>query len=303
MPTSSLSPDVTFIGLGAIGLPMASQLARSGLRVGGVDPSEHARERARDEGILAVPSLGEAPVAPVVVVMVATPAQLENLVAQVLAERAAAQHWVIMSTVGPEAAIASGARLTELGARVVDAPVTGGVPRAESGELTIFASGDDQALGAVSPVLERMGLVRVVGARVGDGQAIKVINQHLCAVHIAVAAESLALASSLGLDPAAVLGFVETGAAASWMLTDRGPRMLMSDPPVRSQIDIFVKDTGLVAAAAAEAGAETPLLDAARRRFLAARELGLGSSDDSRVIETYPAPSDVVTARADGATR
>lgn len=76
------------------------------------------------------------------------------------------------------------------------------------------------------------------------------VNQHLCSVHIAGAAEALSLARSLGLDPVTVLRLVEKGAAGSWMLSDRGPRIVAgTDVEVTSAINIFVKDSGLVASA------------------------------------------------------
>ena len=96
-------------------------------------------------------------------------------------------------------------------------------------------------------MLERFGTVHVVGDEIGAGQAIKVVNQHLASVHIVAAAEALALAGTLGLDPATVLGLLERGAAGSWMLSDRGPRMLESTDvgvPAKSSIGIFVKDSG-----------------------------------------------------------
>ena len=280
---------ITFVGVGAIGLPMATQLAAAGHRVTGVDPFPAARERAADAGISAVESITEAPQADTVVVMVATPDQLAELVTLALAATdPSGQTWIIMSTVGPASVVEQAARLEAAGAAVVDAPVTGGVARASTGELTMFVSGSPAATAAATEPLAALGTARIVGEAIGDGQAIKVVNQHLCAVHIAAAAEALALASSLGLDPAAVLPLVESGAAASWMLSDRGPRMLQdTDAPVMSRVDIFVKDTGLVADAASAAGAATPVLDAARERFLAAAASGLGARDDSRVIETY----------------
>jgi 3-hydroxyisobutyrate dehydrogenase-like beta-hydroxyacid dehydrogenase len=118
---------------------------------------------------------------------------------------------------------------------------------------------------------------------------VKVVNQHLCSVHIVAAAEALSLGASLGLDQAAVLDLVAGGAAGSWMLSDRGPRMLEDDPTVTSTIGIFVKDSGLVAEAAASAGADVPVLAAARARYLAAAEAGLERADDSQVIRTYGA--------------
>jgi 3-hydroxyisobutyrate dehydrogenase/putative dehydrogenase len=223
----------------------------------------------------------------VVIVMVATPEQLAGLVDQVT-HQVRGQRWVIMSTVGPMAVREQGEVLRRLGARLVDAPVTGGVARAKTGALVIFAAGASDDVASVRPVLDTMGNVRVTGENLGDGQSIKVVNQHLCAVHIAAAAEALSLARSLGLDPTTVLGLVEQGAAGSWMLSDRGPRMLAgNDVEVTSAINIFVKDSGLVASAGAACGAQIPLLTTAHERFCKAAEMGLGLRDDSKVIETW----------------
>jgi 3-hydroxyisobutyrate dehydrogenase/putative dehydrogenase len=193
-----------------------------------------------------------------------------------------------MSTVGPDAVRREGERLAAAGARVIDAPVTGGTARAKRGELVIFAAGAQRDIDDVRPVLDAMGTVRITGTKLGDGQAIKLVNQHLCSVHIVAAAEALNLARSLGLDPAAVLDLVEKGAAGSWMLSDRGPRMLQgANVTVTSAIDIFVKDSDLVVAAARACGADVPLLSTANARYHAAADAGLGARDDSRVIDTW----------------
>jgi 3-hydroxyisobutyrate dehydrogenase-like beta-hydroxyacid dehydrogenase len=287
------APAVAFVGLGAIGLPMATQLAAGGYRVIGVDPFPAARERAIAAGIEAAASIDAVGDASLVVVMVATPDQLAGLIDDAVAAGVTpGTTWVVMSTVGPDAVASAAEKLHAAGARVVDAPVTGGVARARTGSLTIFASGASDALAEATAALDLLGTVRVVGDELGQGQAIKVVNQHLCSVHIVAAAEALALADRLGLDPAVVLPLLESGAAGSWMLSDRGPRMLQgTDVEVTSQINIFVKDSGLVADAARGAGADTPVLDAARERYLAAAAAGLGTRDDSRVIETYQAPA------------
>lgn len=284
-----MTAPVVFVGLGAIGTPMSQRIAAAGFAVTGVDPFEAARERAASAGIAAVGSIADAPAEGAVVVMVATPEQLDALVAEALdAGVAAGRTWIVMSTVGPDAVTRAGAALRQAGAAVVDAPVTGGVARATTGELIVFASGAEAALASVADVLAPLGAVRVVGGELGQGQAIKVVNQHLCSVHIVAAAEALALGESLGLDKAAVLDLVGGGAAGSWMLADRGPRMLLgTDAPVTSTIGIFVKDSGLVADAAEAVGAEVPVLAAARARYLQAAESGLERRDDSRVIETY----------------
>ena len=279
--------NVAFIGLGAIGLPMAVQIQQAGHAVIGVELSETGRTAAQEQDIVATADWRAAIDADLVVVMVATPAQLEALVTQ-FTEVRSGQHWVIMSTVGPAAVREQGARLLQKGVQVVDAPVTGGVARAKTGSLLIFASGSVSALERVAPVLQAMGNVKTTGENVGDGQAIKVVNQHLCSVHLVAAAEALSLARSLGLDPVQVLELVQHGAGGSWMLSDRGPRMLEgTDTQVTSMVDIFVKDSGLVALAAQGCNAQVPLLDIAHQRFTQAAESGLGKRDDSRVIETW----------------
>lgn len=278
---------VTFIGVGAIGLPMALQLQRAGHEVTGVDVSDVVIATARSSGIETVTYFSEAPNPDVVVVMVATPDQLAGLVGRITGS-VRGQLWLIMSTVGPQSVREQGEVLRRAGARVVDAPVTGGVARARTGELVIFAAGAPNDVTSAAPILDAMGTVRVTGERLGDGQSIKVVNQHLCSVHLAAAAEALSLARSLGLDPATVLRLVETGAAGSWMLSDRGPRMLAgNDVAVTSAVNIFVKDSGLVASAGESCGAQLPLLSIAHERFCRAAEAGLGLRDDSRVIETW----------------
>ena len=278
---------VTFVGVGAIGLPMALQIQKAGHEVTGIDVSEAVIANAKANGIETVRQLADAPPAEVVVVMVATPDQLAGFVARAT-DLVRGQLWLIMSTVGPQSVREQGEVLQRAGARVVDVPVTGGVARAKTGELVIFAAGAPDDVTAATPILEAMGTVRVTGQRLGDGQSIKVVNQHLCSVHIVAAAEALSLARSLGLDPAAVLRLIEKGAAGSWMLSDRGPRMVAgNDVEVTSAINIFVKDSGLVAAAGESCGAELPLLTVAHERFRQAAEGGLGLRDDSRVIETW----------------
>jgi len=278
---------VTFVGVGAIGLPMSLQIQRAGHEVTGVDVSPAVVANATSSGINTLQDMSDAPVADVVVVMVATPEQLAGLVGRAT-QAVQGQLWLIMSTVGPQSVRDQGEVLQRAGARVVDAPVTGGVARARTGELVIFAAGDPEDVAKAAPILDAMGTVRVTGPRLGDGQSIKVVNQHLCSVHIAAAAEALNLARSLGLDPASVLKLVEKGAAGSWMLSDRGPRMIAgTDVEVTSAINIFVKDSGLVRSAGESCGAELPLLSIAHERFCRAAEAGLGLRDDSRVIETW----------------
>jgi 3-hydroxyisobutyrate dehydrogenase len=110
---------------------------------------------------------------------------------------------MIMSTVGPEFVVSAADRLSGLDVSLVDAPVSGGVRRARNGDLLIMAAGAQQGLGRSRPILDALARsAPVVGSSPGDGQRMKLVNQLLCGVHIAAAAEALAFAESLGLDAA-----------------------------------------------------------------------------------------------------
>ncbi|MDS2172985.1 NAD(P)-dependent oxidoreductase [Nesterenkonia sp. CL21] len=299
-PTTSPQPAlrVTFVGVGAIGLPMAEQIARAGHQVTGVDPSPARRTLAAELGLATEEAPDSAQDADAVVVMVATPEQLDAAVLGddeaspgLLARMRPGASLIVMSTVGPEAVRALADPAAARQVRLLDVPVTGGVAGAQKGALRLFASGAPGDVAANQDLLDTMGTVVDCGEQVGRGQAFKAVNQLLCSVHIVAAAEALALAETLGLEAETVLDAVSSGAAASWMLADRGPRMLEGlagvEPEVRSAVGIFVKDSGLVAEIAAAHDLDTPLLRAAQAKYAEAAAAGLIGQDDSQVIRTY----------------
>lgn len=281
--------QITFLGIGAIGLPMALRLMNAGMDVTAVDVGADARDRAASAGMRTESHPGSAASADAVMVMVATPEQMTAALlgpGGVLDRMKPDSVLILLSTVGPEA-VREVEAAAPAGIRVVDAPVTGGVARALTGDLVLLASGAPEALGEAAPFMEPLGTTAVCGDSIGDGQSHKIVNQLLCSVHIVAAAEALSLAAELGLDPKAVHSVISGGAAGSWMLSDRGPRMLLEDPEVTSAVDIFVKDSGLVVEAAARVGLMTPLVEVAHQRFLEAKASGWGRDDDSSVIRTY----------------
>ena len=195
---------------------------------------------------------------------------------------------VISSTVGPEVVRDLTARASERGVELLDAPVSGGPVRARSGELVVMAAGSDAAYERVAPLLHSLGASVVRCGEVGIGQATKLVNQLLAGIHIAAAAEALGYAQALGLDPRKVFEIVRGGAAASFMLEDRGGRMLSrSFEPAMSAVDIFNKDMGLVLETAAAAGYSPRLSAVAAELYREASDLGLSAADDSAVIDVY----------------
>ncbi|AMD87271.1 oxidoreductase [Actinomyces radicidentis] len=292
-----MTQSVAVLGLGAMGLPMATHLADT-FTVTGFDIAEERLALARDAGVLTASGASEAASgADVVLVAVRNLPQLDSLLfgdEGIAAAMRAGSIVLLTSTVGGHGVKEVAARLAESGLGLVDAPVSGGPVRAGKGDLLVVVGADDDAWDAAHDVLDAMAstLVRV-GSEPGYGQAMKTVNQLLCGVHIAAAGEALALARALGLDPEAALEALMAGAAESFMLGDRGPRMLQAygadGAEVRSRLDIFVKDMGIVTAAAKGVGLSTPVAAAAEQLYLQGARRGLGAADDSTVI-TVVAP-------------
>lgn len=291
--------NVGWIGLGAMGAPMAGVLARAGHRVTAYDVNAAAATALAGDGVAAAQTVTDATrEADVLAIMVATAPQADEVLfgegnaAAVLREGAVV---LVMSTVGPQPVEGWAERLGESGVLVVDAPVSGGVARAAAGDLLMMVSGPETALATTQPLLDALSRTSpVVGAEPGDGQKVKLVNQLLCGVHIGVAAEALAFAESLGLDAGATWDVLRHGAAASFMLEDRGARMI--DNPsgqVRSALDIFVKDMGLVLEAAGDSDFVAPLATTAAQLYEAGRRAGLGRADDSSIIEVLRGRTDV----------
>ena len=283
------TPAVAWIGLGAIGAPMARALAGAGLPVTAYDLFPAAREAIAEVAATTETAREAARGADVVAVMVATPDQLEAVLFGeedgIAGELTAGTVLLIMSTVGPAALDATAARLEGTGVRIVDAPVSGGAARAADGDLLVMVGGAESDVAAARPVLDALASnAPVVGPRPGDGQRFKIVNQLLCGVHIAAAGEALALADSMGLDLRQVHEVLGTGAAASFMFGDRGQRMVDGAfDDVRSALTIFVKDMGLVAEAAEEVDQQVPLATAAQQLYRRGSELGWDRRDDSIV--------------------
>jgi 3-hydroxyisobutyrate dehydrogenase len=285
--------SIAFVGLGSMGLPMATNLAKAGHEVRGFDLRAEARAALAAAGGRDAPTLeGAFAGADVAVLMVVNAAQAESILftGDVLRHLAPGGRVVLMATCPPAAAAALGRRVVEAGHGFVDAPVSGGVVGATAGSLTIMAAAPDADFEAVKPVLAAMGskVVRV-GREAGQGATAKAVNQLLCGAHLAVAAEALSLAEAIGLDMEQMLDIVAGSAASSWMLRDRGPRMLEDEPRITSAVDIFVKDLGIVLEAGRDAKAALPMAAVAHQMFLSVSGRGMGAADDSQVIRAYRA--------------
>ena len=283
--------NIAVIGLGAMGLPMATHLATA-FSVTGFDPFEQRRQLAAESGIVAEATPEAASKnADIALLAVRDQNQAESALFGkdgVLEALRAGSPVILTSTVGPEAARALADRLDDAGYSLVDAPISGGPVRAGNGDLLIVVGATEDAMATTRPVLDHLAsTLTIVGSRPGDGQALKTINQLLAGVHIAAAAEAIALARGLELDPAVVISALSEGAAGSFMFADRGPRMLQAytgGAEVKSRVDIFVKDMGIVTSVGRACHVPLPLAAAAEQLYLIAEAAGLGAQDDSSVV-------------------
>ena len=282
---------IGFVGLGSMGTPMAHNLVKAGFDVAGFDVNPKALAALAANGGHPVSSAMEAARgAAVLVLMVVNVAQAEAVLfeAGALAALAPGAVLLLMATCPPGSVRALAARVRDAGCGFVDCPVSGGTTGAEAASLTIMAAADVASFDKARPILEALGdKVFHVGTEPGQGAVVKTVNQLLCGVHIAVAAEGLALAAKVGVDPEVILEILGGSSAASWMLNDRGPRMVQADPPVSSAVDIFVKDLDIVLEAGRESKVALPLAAVAHQLFLASSGRGDGAADDSQLIRSY----------------
>ncbi|SPR96472.1 L-threonate dehydrogenase [Cupriavidus taiwanensis] len=288
-----MSRNIGVIGLGAMGFGVAQSLLRAGFNVHACDLRPQVLQRFADAG--GVPCASPAELGSrcdVVLTLVVNAQQTEAVLFGADGAAAAMQPGKLViasATVPPGFADALGQRLAEKGLLMLDAPVSGGAARAASGEMTMMTSGPAEAYALAEDVLAAIaGKVYRLGAAHGAGSKVKIINQLLAGVHIAAAAEAMALGLREGVDPDALYDVITHSAGNSWMFENRVPHILKGDYTPLSAVDIFVKDLGMVLDTARTSKFPLPLSAAAHQMFMMASTAGHGGEDDSAVIKIFP---------------
>jgi L-threonate 2-dehydrogenase len=293
-----MTQNVGLIGLGAMGSGMAKSLRRAGHAVHVYDVrAEVAQAFAKDGGV-ACESLAQLGAAcDVVVSVVVNAAQTEAVLFGAdgannegcAAAMKPGSVFVMCSTVDPNWSIALEKRLAALGILYIDAPISGGAAKAASGEMTMMSAGAPAAYAKAEALLNAMaGKVYRLGDSAGAGSKVKIINQLLAGVHIAAAAEAMALGLREGVDAAALYDVITHSAGNSWMFENRMAHVLAADYTPLSAVDIFVKDLGLVLDMARASKFPLPLSSTAHQMFMQASSAGYAKEDDSAVIKIFP---------------
>jgi putative dehydrogenase len=284
---------VGLIGLGAMGKGMAGSLRRAGHEVHVFDVRREAAQAFALEGGVACASPAAVAAACEVIISVVVNAEQTETVLFGAEGAAAAMKpgsvFVMCSTVSPARAIEFERRLEALGLLFLDSPISGGAARAASGEMTMMTAGKPAAYAKCEPLLNAMAArVYKLGDTAGNGSKVKIINQLLAGMHIAAAAEAMALGIREGVAPQDLYEVITHSAGNSWMFENRMAHVIAGDYTPLSAVDIFVKDLGLVLDTARASKFPLPLSATAHQMFMQASTAGYAKEDDAAVIKIFP---------------
>ncbi len=284
---------VAVIGLGSMGMGAAKSCIAKGLGTYGIDPRADALEDLGKAGAAGVGRDGAefAERLDAVVVLTVDARQCRDAL---FGERGIAQYLkpgtpvMLSATVSAADARDIHGRLAERGLDMLDAPVSGGPVKAAAGEMTVMAAGAPETFAKLAPVLDAVAAkVFEIGTEIGQGATVKIVHQLLAGVHIAVAAEAMALAARAGIPLETMYEVVTNAAGNSWMFENRMPHVIEGDYTPRSSVDIFVKDLGLVGETGRALKFPLPLAALAHSMFVNASNAGYGGRDDAAVIRNY----------------
>lgn len=290
--------NVGFVGLGVMGLPMASHLVEAGHRVLGYNRSPAAAETLISRGAHGAESLAELAVrSDVVVTMLPDSPDVEEVLfaPNGIASKLGAGALVIdCSTISPQSATSIGARLAEADVAFVDAPVSGGEVGAVSGSLAVMMGGADADVVRAQEILGAFASTMAHVGPIGSGQLVKAANQILVAGNIAMVAEALTLLGRTNVDVRTALGVLNGGLAASRVLEVKGPKMVDRDFSPGFRLDLHYKDLKIALSAAERANVALPLTGIVTQLVQAMRSAGGGSLDHGALIQAVERLSSVV---------
>ncbi|MBU3825889.1 MAG: NAD(P)-dependent oxidoreductase [Candidatus Anaerobiospirillum merdipullorum] len=288
--------NVCVIGLGTMGMGAAKSCIKAGLNTYGGDISDKALQTLKEAGAVKVAKDARefASELDAVVILVVNAQQVKTVLFGddpqncLVSSLKQGTPVMVSSTMAAADAKEIAAKLASYGLPMLDAPVSGGGIKANAGEMTVMASGAPETFEALKPVLDAVAAkVYNIGTEFGLGSSVKIVHQLLAGVHIAVAAEAMAMAKKAGIPLDIMYDVVTHAAGNSWMFENRMAHVLAGDYTPLSAVDIFVKDLGLVTDTAKALHFPIPLASTAYQMFTNASNAGYGRYDDSAVIKIF----------------
>lgn len=281
--------NVTVIGLGIMGLPMAINLVKAGYTVTGFNRSQDKMDKLVSEGGAAAASIAEAVGnADVVITMVPDSPDVEGVVTGedgVFANAKQGALWIDASSIRPDVAAELAQQARAAGLRPLDAPVSGGEQGAIDAVLSIMVGGEKADFDAAQDVLNAVGKTIVHVGPSGSGQTVKAANQLIVAVNIGVLSEAIVFLEAYGVDTDAALKVLGGGLAGSKVLDQKGRKMLDRNFDPGFRLALHHKDLGIVTSAAREAGVATPLGAVVAQLVASLVNMGDGGLDHSGLFK------------------
>ncbi len=292
--------SIAFVGLGNMGLPMATNLVRAGYRVHGYDVHGASLAAAVERGVAAAESAAQAASrAEVVITMVPNSPDVEAAYlgpGGVLEGARAGALAIDMSTIDPATTRKVGARLAAAGVRMLDAPVSGGVPGAVAATLTIMVGGDAATVAEARPILAAMGRNVVHVGPLGSGEVAKICNNLLAGVSMIATAEAFTLGIRAGVDPKILHDVIRTSSGNCWAVEHNCPVPGLVPKAAANQgfaagfmTDLMAKDLSLAQAAARDLGVTCLTGGLAHDLYVLASRHGLGRKDFSSIVQLLTA--------------
>ncbi|WP_257167060.1 NAD(P)-dependent oxidoreductase [Bradyrhizobium sp. SRS-191] len=277
---------ILFVGIGNMGWPMAGRLLGAGFSVAVSDavPGRAADFVRQVGGTEAADLAAAAPLADVIITMLPTSKHVGEAVAALRDGLKQGQILIDMSSGAPAATQAIAADLAPLGVTMLDAPVSGGVPRARTGELAIMAGGDAAALDRVEPLLRAMGTtIHRIGG-LGSGQAMKALNNLVSAGGFLIGIEALLIGQQFGIDPALMTDVLNASTGMNNSTQKKFKQFVLSrEFNSGFGLDLMVKDLSIALEVARAAGIAAPFSNLCRELSASAQGL-LGPGQDHTAL-------------------
>ena len=282
---------IAFIGLGIMGKPMAKNLLKAGHELYVFDRRPETMEEMRDAGAhLCASSSETVKDVDLVITMLPNSPHVKSVMLEddKLAEKMPkTAAFIDCSSINPDASREIAAALEKLGIEMLDAPVSGGQPKAVDGTLAFMVGGKQEVFDRFKPVLEAMGSSVVLCGDVGAGNVTKLVNQSIVAVNIAALAEGMQLGQMCGVEPQKIFEAIKGGLAGSTVMNAKAPMMMDQNFAPGFRIDLHIKDLNNIVDAAKTVDAPIPLSQMVLEMMKVLHHDGDGSCDHSALLKYY----------------
>ncbi len=281
---------IGFIGLGIMGRPMAKNLIKAGYSLTVYDKYAKADDLVALGAMAGISNRDVASQSDVIITMLPNSPHVKEAILGPEGVLEGAKEGVIvvdMSSIAPAASQEVCAELAKKGIAMLDAPVSGGEPKAIDGTLAIMVGGDTEIFATVRPILEKLGTSVTLVGPIGAGNVTKLANQIIVALNIAAVSEALVLATKAGMDPESVFNAIKGGLAGSTVMNAKVPMMLDGNFKPGFRIELHIKDLTNALDTAHALGVPVPLTAGVMEILQGLKTDGEGASDHSAILRHY----------------